>query len=257
MTNEALAELIQRGGNDELVPLLWENTYKVIFYKIEQYWAIFGEAFHRFGFSIDDIKQEGYNALLFAVKQYDSGKPYQFTTYLNYAIKNTLRGLLKGKSDALNQINTMSLEQPISEDTDGGDLLLSDIVPDERAAQGYDRIDSLDEFKPLHEAVDSLPEKERRIIQMHYFEGLSLQKCGERVGVSSERARQIEQNALKLLRTGQTGKLLRDLYGGEYAPRPKYTPAGYSRHKGLAAFRTSGSSEVEDYVLRRLALRGF
>lgn len=31
MTNEALAELIQQGDNDELLPVLWEKTAKLLY----------------------------------------------------------------------------------------------------------------------------------------------------------------------------------------------------------------------------------
>lgn len=83
MTNEAIAELVRQGGNDELIPLLWEKTSRLIFQKMGRYWELFSETFRRYGYELADIRQEGYNALLFAVKQYDSSKPYKFTTYLN------------------------------------------------------------------------------------------------------------------------------------------------------------------------------
>lgn len=249
MTNEALAALIQQGDNDELLPLLWDKTSKLIFQKIGRYWELFGETFRRFGYELADIRQEGYNALLYAVKQYDINKPYQFTTYLNYAIKNTLRGLLRGKADTLNQSGTVSLDQPVSSEDDSSEFCLSDIVSDERAAQEYTRIDELDKFKALHDAVDSLPDRERNVIHFRYFDELTLKQSGEKLGISLDGVRRIEANALRLLRTGKIGDMLREIYGDEYSPR--YF-VGYSRHKGLAAFRTSGSSEVEDYVLHRL-----
>lgn len=257
MTNEQLAEFIQQGGNDELAPLLWDKTHDLIYMIMSRYWKLCGETFKRHGLELEDLRQESYNALLFAVKQYDREKPYKFTTYLNYAVKNTIRGLLSNKSDTLNQSGAMSLEQPISEDKDGGVLLLGDTIEDETAVQEYERIDRLDEFKPLHEAVDGLPDTERNVIQMRFFEGLTLKKAAERLGLSYQRVKQIESNALMLLRRGKTGKRLRDIYGDEYAPRRNFAPLIYARHKGLAAFRSSGSSEVEDFVLRRLAQIGY
>lgn len=257
MTNEALVELIEQGDNDELLPLLWDKTRDLIYMKCGQYWAFYSAKLKQHGYSLDDFKQEGYNALILAVKGFDSAKEYKFTTYLNYALKHVIRDLLSGSSDALNQSGTMSLEQPISEDKDGGVLLLGDTIEDETAAQEYERIDRLDEFKPLHEAVDSLPDTERNVIQMRFFEGLTLSKAGERLGLSYQRVKQLESDALKLLRSGKTGKLLRDIYGDEYAPRRHYAPLMYAQHKGLAAFRSSGSSEVEDFVLRRLARSGY
>lgn len=65
---------------------------------------------------------------MYAVEQFDKDKPYKFTTYLNYALKHVVRRLLNNK-DVLSQAGTMQFDQPIGEDKDGGELLLSDIVP--------------------------------------------------------------------------------------------------------------------------------
>ncbi|MGN0641242.1 MAG: sigma-70 family RNA polymerase sigma factor [Oscillospiraceae bacterium] len=122
----------------------------------------------RHGYELSDLTQEGYSALVYAVEQFDKDKPYKFTTYLNYALKHVTRRLLNNK-DVLSQAgsDTMSLvqfDQPIGEDKDGGELLLSDIVPDEQASRGFEQAERADEFQPLYEAVDSLPERERDII---------------------------------------------------------------------------------------------
>ncbi len=134
MTNEQLAEFIHMGGNDELLPLLWDKTRDLIYMKCGQYWAFYSAKLERHGYTLDDFKLEGYNALLFAVKGFDSAKEYKFNSYLDYSLKRVIRGLLRGKSDALNQSGTMSLDQPISEGKDGGELLLGDTIEDESAA---------------------------------------------------------------------------------------------------------------------------
>lgn len=150
----------------------------------------------------------------------------------------------------MSQSGTMQFDQPIGEDKDGGELLLSDIVPDEKAARAFEQAERLDEFQPLYEAVDSLPERERAIIRQRYFDGLTLGQIAERRGVTKQAVSEMERKALRLLRIGKTGRLLRQIYGDEYAPRVR------CYHKGLSAFLTSGSSEVEDYVLRKLSGSG-
>lgn len=252
MTNEMLAELIQQGENDKLLPLLWENTSRLIYQKIGIYWRLYCKAFQRYGYELSDLQQEGYMALLYAVKQYDKLKPFRFTTYLDYAIKNTLRSLLNGKTDVLNQKNTESLDQPLSADSDNNEFTLSDTVPDQRAAQQYDVIDGSDRYRALYDAVDSLPDMERRVIHCRYFDEMSVKQSGSLLGISPDKVRRLENNALKLLRSGVTGETLFRIYGDEFKLRYRM---GYSRHKGLSAFRTSGSSEVDDYVLYRLYYR--
>lgn len=199
MTNEQLAEFIQQGGNDELLPLLWEKTHALIYMKCSQYWGIYSAKLERFGYSLDDLRQEGYNALIFAVKQYKSDKEYKLTTYLNYALKNVIRGLLKGENDALNRLDTQSLDQPLGEGNDGDSLLVEEIVPDERAEAAYEDIERLDEYTALHKAIDSLPPDLREVVQAHYFEGLTFQQIGERLSLSRDQAWQLHRTAIKEL----------------------------------------------------------
>ncbi len=68
MTNERLAELIREGGNDELLPILWDKTRLLIFKKCGTIRRFYSEKLERFGYSLENLQQESYNALIFAVK---------------------------------------------------------------------------------------------------------------------------------------------------------------------------------------------
>lgn len=200
MTCETIAELIQEGGNDELLPLLWEKTRALIYMKCSQYWGLYSTKLERFGYSLDDLRQEGYNALIFAVKNYKSDNEYKLTSYLNYALKNVIRGLLSGGSDVLNQPGTQSLEQPIDENSEGDTLLVGDVVPDERAAAVFEEIERRNGYTVLYEAIDGLPPDLREVVREHYFKGLTFQQIGERLGLSRDQAWQLHRKAIKELR---------------------------------------------------------
>lgn len=204
MTSEKLAELIQEGGNDELLPLLWEKTRILIYKKCSQYWGFYSAKLERFGYSLDDLRQEGYNALIFAVRSYKSDREYKFTTYLNYALKNVIRGMLSGSSDALNRLDTQSLEQPLDENSDGESLLVGDVVPDEHAAAVYEEIERIDGYTALYEAIDALLPDLREVVREHYFEGLTFKQIGEQFGISLDRAYQLHNKALRELRKNRT-----------------------------------------------------
>ncbi len=204
MTCETIAELIQEGGNDELLPLLWEKTHALIYMKCSRYWGIYSAKLERFGYSLDDLRQEGYNALIFAVKSYKSDKEYKLITYLNYALKNVIRGLLKGENDALNRLDTQSLEQPLSESSDGDSILVGDTVPDEHATAVFEEIERRNGYTVLYEAIDCLSSDLREVIRDHYFEGLTFQQIGERLDLSRDQAWQLHNKALKELRNNRT-----------------------------------------------------
>ena len=78
-------------------------------------------------------------------------------------------------------------------------------VVDDATAQDWERT--------LVEAVRSLPEREARIIEMrHGLDGgetRTLREVSEELGISQERARQVEIKALRTIRTGRYASTLR------------------------------------------------
>ena len=52
----------------------------------------------------------------------------------------------------------------------------------------------------LRSAVDELPERQRRVITLHLFEGFTFEQIGAQLGVSASRACQIEGAAIRSLR---------------------------------------------------------
>ena len=60
------------------------------------------------------------------------------------------------------------------------------------------------EQETLHRAVDALPEREQEVLRLRYGLGgendpVSLEEIGRRLGITRERVRQIEAEALKKL----------------------------------------------------------
>ncbi len=105
----------------------------------------------------------------------------------------------------------VSLETPVG---DEGEHTLGDFLPD-------DELPSPGEFasaqllrQDLSAALDHLSERERRIIDLRY--GLvdgrrrTLEEVGRALGMTRERARQIEAEALRRLRSPDVGQHLRD-----------------------------------------------
>jgi len=103
-----------------------------------------------------------------------------------------------------------SLQMPIGEEEDD---MLGDFIedpdapaPDESAVQNLLR-------EHLHEALDQLPPREARILQLRYglIDGQihTLNEVGQKMGVTRERVRQIEAQALRRLRTPRLQRSLR------------------------------------------------
>lgn len=90
---------------------------------------------------------------------------------------------------------------------------LGDLLPDERAGDEYALVEVGQWEGTLHEAVRSLPEREARILEMRHGLGGSetrtLREVSEALGISQERARQVEIKALRTIRTGRYAGSLR------------------------------------------------
>jgi RNA polymerase primary sigma factor len=105
----------------------------------------------------------------------------------------------------------VSLETPVG---DEGEHTLGDFLPDDEMPTPGDAASAQLLRQDLSAALDHLNERERRIIDLRY--GLvdgrrrTLEEVGRALGMTRERARQIEAEALRRLRSPDVGQHLRD-----------------------------------------------
>ena len=106
--------------------------------------------------------------------------------------------------------------QPISSinarlgDEEGSEV--GDLLPDERSGDDYVRVEVGQWEQTLAEAVRSLPEREAKVLEMRHgldgSETRTLREVSEELGISQERARQVEIKALRTIRTGRYASTL-------------------------------------------------
>lgn len=211
MTNELLAEYIQQGGNDELIPILWEKVRKLLYMKSESLYRLHKESCSRKGVEAWDIKQASYTAFLEAIKAYKSETGNKFTSYLNYPFKNAVNELLglrtsRAANEPLN--NSTSLDKPLDESSDGDTFSLLDTIADDTSLDFIDNMETNAVCDTVRAVVDTLPERYRSVIQARYWEGLTLQTIADRLSVSRENVRAREAKALRILRSNKIIRLL-------------------------------------------------
>ena len=94
----------------------------------------------------------------------------------------------------------ISLEKPIGEEEESE---LGDFVEDESAESPYDTASLTLRREDVQRALDSLPDRERKVIELRYgllgTQPFTLEEVGRAFGVTRERIRQIENNTLKKL----------------------------------------------------------
>lgn len=121
-----------------------------------------------------------------------------------------------GKMERIMRLSqqTLSLDTPVSGDTSDSETRLGDFIEDRStprpADMAYRRLLS----EEVQSALDSLDERRRLVLEMHY--GLNgrdkhtLGEIGQHLGITRERVRQIEQKAFCILRTPRYRRKLRD-----------------------------------------------
>ena len=105
----------------------------------------------------------------------------------------------------------ISLEKPIGEEEESE---LGDFVEDESAESPYDTASLTLRREDVQRALDSLPDRERKVIELRYgllgTQPFTLEEVGRAFGVTRERIRQIENSTLKRLETLPEAQGLRD-----------------------------------------------
>ena len=105
-------------------------------------------------------------------------------------------------------ISSMNARMNAEEGSEMGELL-----PDQRSGDDYARVEAGQWELTLVEAVRSLPEREAKVLEMRHgldgSETRTLREVSEALGISQERARQVEIKALRTIRTGRYASSLR------------------------------------------------
>ena len=94
---------------------------------------------------------------------------------------------------------SVSLNQSVGADDEGE---LGDLFADREAADPFDEAEESLRKQGVRKALDALPERERRILELRFgFEGdpWTLEAIGHELGLTRERVRQLEGQALQRL----------------------------------------------------------
>ena len=118
-------------------------------------------------------------------------------------------GISASKVSQLKEIacRPASLDAPLGEDND---MEFSETICDENALDPYDKLGEKDMYDQLSDLLESLDERERSVINKRFgldgSEPITLEQVGEKMGVTRERIRQLQNNALSKMRRAFRGK---------------------------------------------------
>ena len=232
---------------------LWEPEKDCQFISYAAYWVM--AVVHRYIEECSGVIRIPSNkrALMRRYHKEVNGYRVRFGKYPSDKELCTLLGLTQDQLERLKADIQASRIRSTSEIVGGenDDLTLEDTIADEtdQYEAVIDQIQHDQLSDTLWSCVDDLSPQQADVIRGRYKDGRTLKECGESLGVSPERARQIEQNAIRELRKTRYTKRLRPYLTDQ---------AAYSmglKSTGLSSFRYNGSSQ-ERAVIRLENLTG-
>ena len=144
------------GGDEDAKKLLIEHNLRLVVY--------ISKRFENTGINIEDLISIGTIGLIKAVNTFNSSKNIKLATYASRCIENEILMYLR-KINA--QRTEISFDEPLNTDWDGNELLLSDILGTDEDEVARPLEDDADK-QMLMEAIDTLNEREKRIILMRF-----------------------------------------------------------------------------------------
>jgi RNA polymerase sigma factor for flagellar operon FliA len=114
--------------------------------------------------------------------------------------------------DSLTDISRSSiaaLDELWSVSGDGDQISLMDTIEDTTGARPAEALDEVETREALADAIARLPEREKLVVTLYYYEELTLREIGEVLGVTESRVSQLHTKAILRLKARLAGATAR------------------------------------------------
>ena len=157
---------------------------------------------------IEDLISIGTIGLIKAVNTYNPEKNIKLATYASRCIENEILMYIRKNASKKCEI---SLDEPLSNDFDGNELLLSDVLGGDEDAV-YRGIEADEERKIIHTALLGLSKRERQIVALRFgLNGsnreLTQKEVADLLGISQSYISRLEKRIISRLKVELTGKI--------------------------------------------------
>ncbi len=184
---------LEEGDNAETVKAkLIEHNLRLVVY--------ISRKFENTGVDPDDLISIGTIGLIKAINSFRMDKNIKLATYASRCIENEilmyLRRTVKLKSE-------ISFDEPINSDFEGNELLLSDVLGTD-CESVYGGVESGVEKELLRDALQKLPERERKIMYMRFGLGggeeMTQKDVADVLGISQSYISRLEKKIIDRLK---------------------------------------------------------
>ena len=162
--------------------------------------AYIAKRFENTGANIEELISIGTVGLMKAISTFNSDKNIKLATYASRCIENEILMFIRKTSS---QKKEVSIDEPLSVDWDGNELLLSDILGSEADVVTKDMEDD-EERKIVREAVSDLSPREKIIVELRFGLGngkeLTQKEVADSLGISQSYISRLEKKIMGRLR---------------------------------------------------------
>ena len=148
---------------------------------------------------LEDLVSVGAIGLVKAVDSFKADKNIKLATYASRCIENEILMHLRKVNKTLNEI---SLDEPLSVDDEGSELVISDILPS--SEDSYQEVETEDQKKFLLNTLSQLSARERNIMIMRYGlygqDELTQKEVADLLNISQSYISRLEKKILKKLK---------------------------------------------------------
>ena len=162
--------------------------------------AYIAKRFENTGANIEELISIGTVGLMKAVSTFNSDKNIKLATYASRCIENEILMFIRKNATQRKEI---SIDEPLSVDWDGNELLLSDILGSENDVVSKS-MEEAEEKRIVRDAVSGLSDRERIIVELRYglISGreLTQKEVADLLGISQSYISRLEKKIMQRLK---------------------------------------------------------
>ena len=183
---------LYKQGDINAKNLLIERNLRLVVY--------ISKKFDNTGVDVEDLVSIGTIGLIKAVNSFDVDKKIKLATYASRCIENEILMYLR---KVVRRKNEVSLDEPLNVDSDGNELLLSDVLGTE-TDMVYNDVEENVEKELLKNAIKKLSAREQQIVSLRFglngHEEITQKEVADLLGISQSYISRLEKKIVNRLK---------------------------------------------------------
>ena len=178
--------------NSDAKQILVERNLRLVVY--------IAKKFENTGVDLEDLISIGTIGLMKAINTFNTDKNIKLATYASRCIENEILMYLRRSNKIKGEV---SIDEPLNQDRDGNELLLSDILGTDEDII-YKNLEDEVDYKLLKIAISKLTDKEKYIMNLRFgmegYEEKTQKEVADMLGISQSYISRLEKKIMLKMR---------------------------------------------------------